>query len=338
MRNKFNSLLKESLNQTREQTNNFGYVKSYPKENIIAGEIIFTLPFNAGEGNAYYTASPLDPNCYTLPIVGQMVLILYLNNNFYYCGYFQFTKQQNADFLLQYISEQYCDVSGSAEEFKNVSSKIFPVDTKVPEINKFVGETFISGNCNNNVVLGYDANGEAKLSIIQNRFDSTYDLNTPGIHMRTNQKITDEIEYPNSTDIEDNESNFLLLTEDILNLVSKVGNVIITSNDKIIINAKDIIYLNADKDIVIDGKSVKIGKDADEPLVLGNKLIDTLDDIISSLDNVYSHLTTVYTPLNALASGGLTANMTAVTNQQIQLVTLKNKLKKQILSKNHKTI
>ena len=258
MNNKLTKILKDLGGKQLKNQMYFGYVKTYPKENLTSGEIIFTMPFNEGESEAFYSASPLDPNCYTLPIIGQLMLIFYINNDFYYAGYFQFTKQQNADFLVQYVSEQFNGVKDSEDEFDNVVSKVFPIETKVPEINKLVGETFINGNSNNNIILGYNDKGKAKLSIIQNREDSRYNLNTSGIHMRTDSKITDEIEYPNADNIEDIESSFLLLTEDILNLVSKVGSIIITSNEKIILNSKDIIYLNTNKDINISSDKIKI--------------------------------------------------------------------------------
>ena len=324
--NKIVKILNDTIKRDQEKVSIIGYVKSYPEKSVTIGEIVFSKLFS-NNTDSYYRAAPLYSKSFTFPVIGQLVLILDIDGFYYYTGQFQFSKQQNAEFLLEYFDERNSGVIGAKEDFDNVTKEIFPTSIKVEQVDKRVGETFLTGNFNNDIILGYDKNNNAKLSIIQNREDSTYDLNTSGFHIRTDQKITDEITYPNDKDIEDSELKFILITEDVLNFVSKLGDIILSSNDKIIINSKENVIINTDKtaslkaskSIEIKSNEIYIGEDANEAVVLGDKLETLLNDIISNIDNTYTHLNSLITALNSLAGGALSPIQTQVIAQQTQL-------------------
>lgn len=292
--NKILKILNDTIRVDDARTTLIGYVKSYPATPKTVGEIIFTIPFS-NETDSYYTASPLQSSFFTMPVVGELVLILKIDNIYYYTGRFQFSSAKNKEFLLEYIDERNSGIDGAKNDFDNVTKEIFPTKIKLKQVNKAVGETFIESNFNNDIILGYDDKGDSKLSIIQNREDSSYDLNTSGLHFRTNKKITDEITYPKDINIEDDNMNFILLTEDALNFVSKLDDIILSSNNKVIINAKNDINIDGDKsinintsdDMKINGNKIYIGKDANEAAVLGDKLESLLNDIISNIDEFY---------------------------------------------------
>lgn len=336
--NKIKNILNNSIDVKKEKNLFIGYVKSYPEATIKDGEIMFSIPFS-NDRDIVYRAVPLDPKSFTFPVVGQLVLIILIESFFYYCGYFQLSKSQNADFLLEYIDEKNSGVYDAKNDFENGTKKIFPMYDEIPQIEKLVGETFVNGNANNNIILGYDQKGDPKISIIQNRESEEYDLNTSGVHLRTNTKITDEVEYPKSTNIEDSESDFLLLTEDILNLVSKVGSIIITSNDKIILNSLHEIYISSDaninisspdNDITIEGNNVFIGKGNREPLVLGDTLKSLLEELIGNLDTFYQN---VISGGPASLQTGFNTLVPFAAQQKAKLQVTKNKLSN-ILSSN----
>ena len=104
----------------------------------------------------------------------------------------------------------------------------------------------------------------------------------------------------------------------------------LSSAKTISFNAVKGFNFDTDKNFIINSKQIKLGnKDATEPLLLGNKTITLLQQILISLQSLANALPTVGTPVPGapnIAVASTAANLSATLSQLIpQLESLKSK-------------
>ena len=99
-------------------------------------------------------------------------------------------------------------------------------------------------------------------------------------------------ELNNNGDIQLNiygyDGNQMLLHSDRITLNSKLDDIFISSHKDIHIGSAENLSISTNKQIVISSTQTKFGKDASEPMVMGNQLVDLLTSIVSMFSEVQS--------------------------------------------------
>jgi hypothetical protein len=117
-------------------------------------------------------------------------------------------------------------------------------------------------------------------------------------------------------------------------LLNSREDILLSSTDSINLNSKNTINIDSEKETIISSPKIYLGdKDADEPLVLGNKATKLLENILDELISVSNQLSSLislppgvpFIPLNV-----------AATKANVKLNTYKNQLKT-ILSRQNYT-
>jgi len=124
--------------------------------------------------------------------------------------------------------------------------------------------------------------------------------------------------------------NQIILNSGRLVFNSNSDHILLSSAKTISFNAVKGFNFDTDKNFIINSKQIKLGnKDATEPLLLGNKTITLLQQILISLQSLANALPTVGTPVPGapnIAVASTAANLSATLSQLIpQLESLKSK-------------
>jgi len=255
----------------------YGEVLDY-SETILGGiyfRIIGLQNRNAEFITTFPIATPKNPMQYTLPIPGNLVLIEATQDAYYYTNIFSKTGNENTDFLINFESSIFSETIDKQSNAQ-LDVKGFIIKEVIP-INLKPGDTVLKGTQNNNIVLSYDVDGNPTISIILNRADANYDSNTNGIHLFG--AFTSDKEYDIGVKIKANfpsdeyDIQTIIVNSDSIRLNSKNKSITFTSNRNInfIMNSD----MNIDcANIFANSNKIYLGKNANESLVLGNKLKD----------------------------------------------------------------
>lgn len=103
------------------------------------------------------------------------------------------------------------------------------------------------------------------------------------------------------------------------------GNFTVSSpknNQSVVIdNTNNTITINGDQDVTIDGSKIHLGKSADEQAVLGNQLVEILQELIQAISTITSYTfgvpgTITSIPLNAPVFLAIAAKLQTILSQQ----------------------
>lgn len=157
-------------------------------------------------------------------------------------------------------------------------------------------ESWKSGDKDNDPILtlvnGYGSSDDIITEKINEDDSSFYMTSTQKVLLDLENKKFDS--FNEEIDIQEYKKPQIILNSGRIIFNSKEDGIVFSSKEYINLST-DEIHLNADSKYVLDSPETYIGsKNADEPLVLGNKNEDLLTDIVDLLDNILTQLSTHY--------------------------------------------
>ena len=78
----------------------------------------------------------------------------------------------------------------------------------------------------------------------------------------------------------------IILTSDRVVLNSKLDSIFLFADKVISLSSNEGVHINTDEGVYVNGKEIKLGLDAKEPIVKGNELKNLLDNLLTTLSNV----------------------------------------------------
>lgn len=101
--------------------------------------------------------------------------------------------------------------------------------------------------------------------------------------------------------------NKLIVNSDRIIINSKKDSIFLFSNKVINFSSNEGIHFNTNKDIFMNGKNIKLGLNADEPLVKGNQLKNLLEKLLNDLHDIGETLSKSTDSNNVPITGVVTA-------------------------------
>lgn len=315
-----------------EKIDNFlGIVTNYPENTDLPGAIQFRIPGLLNKSQSELVALPENPNSYIKPVPGTIIRLKWFQGYYVYSGLYKHKSIENNDFLIDILTEtdlRTVNIPDYTENNTDDYNKLEFIDfeIEIPLIKEKAGDHIIRGNNNNDIILSYKDNGSPYISFLINRTISEYDTNTEGIHIYGDFDIDNEINFNNNKNPykpkEEQDGSGVVLNFNKIRLITDINSIYISSAKEIGLSSKNKITFFTEESYDIDSPIINLGKNADESIVLGNKLNDWLGQLIDAIAQL-----TVGTPVGP---------STPPIN-----VAIFNKLKTQlnsILSKQNKTL
>lgn len=273
-------------------------VTGFPEDEI-PGAITFRIP-GVDELNDYSEiAKPKISNSYTKPAIGMYVQLEIIQNQFFYNGIFKYTTTDNADFIDEFLSEkdQRTDIESNADDYESTidnggpteeegASEFIKHSSDIVSIKEKEGDNIIKGFHNNTLIFSYDDLGNSKTSLVINREDENYDLNTQGIHVLGDYDIDIETDFPDafsSNTPEEVAGSGILLKADKIRISSDAASIYLSSAVDATIASKNNINLDSQKQLNVNTPKIYLGTEASEALVLGNKYDALLNELVDAI-------------------------------------------------------
>jgi hypothetical protein len=293
-------------------------------------------------------ASPLFSNDNYYPIAGEMVLIFTLPDTEYNKpGETSPFEEPIRTFYIGGINiwdnPSFNGVSSTDQITNPTNPNYFNPNNGARSTKSFIGDKSIEGRFGNSIRLGgsyntpwKSSNSNDPITIISNgtlNSTSPYIIENPdkdlsSIYLTSKQKIPFSIanenflssSYSNGTSPTTPSLYInpqIILNSDRIVLNAKKDSVLISGQKSVGLSSNDSVNIGA-KQIYIDGSDIRLGsKDAEEPVLLGNKTITTLRQITSLLKSI-----TMVLQLDQLFPAGIPipngpANTIALTANQI---------------------
>jgi len=78
----------------------------------------------------------------------------------------------------------------------------------------------------------------------------------------------------------------IIITSDRVVLNSKLDSIFMFADKVISLSSNEGIHINTSKEVYVNGSEIKLGLNAQEPIVKGNELKNLLDNLLNTLSNV----------------------------------------------------
>lgn len=294
-------------------------------------------------------AYPISTRFITYPILHETVVIINFLNRVFYSDVLNFLNAMNNDALPNLSTAPSSETTKSVKDYKKVSTSGIPnnsnektikfgkyfkdLNNSIPIRSINEGDVALNGRFGNYIVLGGSKTGKPyiKMSVIDKseyKLVSESTSNDRGIWI-TNDEIKFSSKCPKITENNNppNEytGNQIYIGSDRIILNSLKGDIVGFSPKSIMFSCEKnfVISSNSDiniksKSISIDTNSISLGKNADEPLVLGNKLIQVLQDLITQISSITVVTSTGPSspPVNAGQISSISAKLSSVLSKK----------------------
>ena len=268
------------------------YEKSTVQDNLGAAYIRLTESQKNVQNDAVILAFPLDSTFKKYPVLNELVIVVKYMNIWFYDNVLNYFNRINNN------STQILGIANNSKGIIKYGDNFVDKNSTIPRLQPNEGDVILQGRNAQNIRLSNDKS---------NPFMHI----TVGLDKTNRKSIVFE-------DI-NKDSNTILITtspdKDVLFVPSKnikvkpsyyandvklVGNQIFISTDRIVLNAKQneiLMYANktisgvsnnsitfdAKKNFLVDAPEIKLGKNNIEPMVLGNKLVDALTQLLNAI-------------------------------------------------------
>ena len=266
-------------------------VISDESDNVDLSSIIGRYVLDEQGGEDLRMFKPLNQNMLQLPIRGEVVLGTSFGGRYYYMSNFNFTNSPVSNSLpnISYYT------SPPLEDFR--FGKYFePSISGSKKLESREGETIIQGRFGNSIRLG----SNQVQDLIENNNEKVY-TESPNIKLVSGIKdIGDDINltYKESLDTEIN--SIYMTTKEDINFKFKGNDIKNFQEPQITIQSDNIVFHGREKFNVF-ADNINLGSDNTQPVVLGNELVDLLNDTLLTLTNII----TAYSPANPTSTPSL---------------------------------
>lgn len=247
-------------------------------------------------------AFPKNPYMYTKPVPGEIIKIEEIQGNYMYSGLHQQTQNENGDFLFQIASlneggtdnkkntKDY-EAAFSGQQQKSNSPDVdtlgFTIENSpIPSINEKPGDSIVKGHRNNDIILSYDDNGNPIIAMVVQRTDSTYDVNTQGIHIYSDHDVDKELNYTiqkKKNTPNESAGGSTVINNAKLRLWASNGTLFLAAKDSIGLSSDHNITIDTLRDVLIDAQGISLGANAKQALLLGDDTIDWLSSLVDAI-------------------------------------------------------
>lgn len=268
----------------------YAEVIGYIEDNL-PGTINFRVLGLDNNAESIKYAWPKNQSIYSKPIPGMIVKIEEAQGYFYYTGTYQHTDNENPDFIFNFLNEVEAQVQNKndtddyseafitgqpQEQGSDIDQKDFKLHDEIISIREKAGDTLIKGYFNNDIILTYDEEGNAIISLVLDRDSSEFDSNTKGLHIYSNFDVDSDLEF--NIKIKENipkesDGGAIVIKNDKIRIAADVGSIFFSSNNKISLVSNNNFTVDTSANAIINAKNIFLGKDAKEKLMLGNTAI-----------------------------------------------------------------
>ena len=256
---------------------NLGYIKVRMLQSQYNDEysFVYCKPFYFG-------------NILTIPLLNELIYVAKLNNpnffddntlieNYYWLSGFKFDNNIFKNLAINYsLKNNKEDIDYNDEELMKKYSD--EDENKLQNFN--LGDTIFVGRFHQSLLFSYNTENYEPYSEFKTNSNKLIQTTSP-----TELDMVSDIKNSKYKDLDYDSRDVQVLESDI-NVIQSKKRTIISADEDVNISSNKNTHIQSKSNIIIDSKKIFLGDKSTEPIVLGDKLIEALSQIIDEISNI----------------------------------------------------